>query len=202
MFGDSQHYGKHVKEGRCKQSKLRGPFLPTTIAGIRQATSHRLGVADGSPALRSSSHDISLCMVYPNFTWNHIKNHGVSTAQAIHGPALELIKDITTDLFKRSMSLSCTIYVAAMDTVSLFPALVFYPHDAGASKSQVRTEARNVGFNFGMREALHFGSLDMHGLTRQGIHKGHNGTPKLYPHSECTDPQRAVLHGGKAREFT
>ncbi len=95
-------------------------------------------------AQKTSLKAIAFCLGQPDFKRAHIKHSGVGTARVLPSPSIEWITDIFTNILKKATLLSGIIHAITMDTGTLSPTLIFYPHTAGAPNAHVKAKTKRM----------------------------------------------------------
>jgi hypothetical protein len=139
----------HVQRARCRDrrqaaapAELQGPYLATTIAGVRATLTAQAATARSAPE-RVPPHTaaVEFCSANPDFTPLHLRTSGCQSAVSIPKPSLHLLLPVITDLMNKAADVrGVELREAAWDALFLFPTLVLGPQKPGASTTAVKAE--------------------------------------------------------------
>ena len=138
--------------------ELHGPYLATTIAGVRASLTTQAQQARSNPThAPPHSAAIEFCSTHPDFAPLHMKLSGCQSAVAIPKPCTAAMLPLVTDLCNKAADIRGEVLrEAAWDSLFLFPILVLGPQKPGISSSAVKSEvaARLDLWNRGLLDVL------------------------------------------------
>jgi hypothetical protein len=147
--GTSKPLEFHIGRANCVDrrptapaAELNGPYLATTITGVRASLTAQARSARSAPAtVPPHSAAVDFCCSHPEFTPIHMRTSGCQSAVSLPKPCLSTITPVITDLLNKAADVRGEVLrEAAWDALFLFPTLVLGPQKPGASTTAVKAE--------------------------------------------------------------
>ena len=148
--GSSNFLESHIARGSCRDRRtqafppeLDGPFLSTTMVGVRATLSAHAIAAKSVLHMAPPPHAaaVEFCRENPAFTPIHLRTSGCQSVAALPNPYLQQMLPCLPEIFtKAATNRGDAQWEAVWGALFLFPTLVLGPHKVGAASSTVKTE--------------------------------------------------------------